>query len=111
MSLEALRERIDRIDAGIVRLLIARAATARRIGQEKARRASPIVDAGREDRVVRRVLGLSGSRLPVAALELIYRRIIRMCVRVQIEKTRSHARSGQTRSGRTLRRRRNEDLG
>jgi len=74
--LEALRRRIDELDAGIVRLINERAACAREIGEiKRASGAGPFVPA-RERAVYERVLELNSGPLPAEAVKAIYREIM-----------------------------------
>jgi chorismate mutase len=85
MNLDALRQRIDRIDEKLVRLLDERAQLAQRIGVEKRKQGLPVVDAAREDAVLRRVRDLTRGPLSRAALAGIYRAIVAACARIQRE--------------------------
>jgi len=85
MNLDALRQRIDRIDEKLVRLLDERAQLAQQIGVEKRKQGLPVVDAAREDAVLRRVRNLTRGPLSRAALAGIYRGIVAACARIQRE--------------------------
>jgi shikimate dehydrogenase len=62
-EIEAQRGRIDRLDAGILRLLNERIAAAVRIGEIKRQIGRNVLDSGREARVYRRLLNLNRGRL------------------------------------------------
>jgi len=83
MSLDELRNEVDRVDAELVRLLNERAGLTARIGDEKRRKGAPIRDAVREDEVLERIRSSSDGPMGDAALQAIYREIIRACTRIQ----------------------------
>lgn len=55
MSIEDLRQRIDEIDAQVIRLIAERMRTAGQIGEEKKKLGRPITDNNREMQVIERV--------------------------------------------------------
>ena len=75
-KLDALRERIDRLDEQIVRLLSARAACALEIGHEKKLRNMEIYQPGREAEVLAHVQGLNEGPLDNGAIRRLFERII-----------------------------------
>ncbi|NQT93400.1 MAG: chorismate mutase [Lentisphaerae bacterium] len=83
MSLDELRDEVDRVDGELVRLLNERAGLAASIGDEKRRNAAPIHDPVREDAVIERITSASGGPLDDEAVRAIYRAIIRECSRIQ----------------------------
>jgi chorismate mutase-like protein len=85
MSLEDLREQIDRLDEELLRLLNERARQAVRIGREKQKRGAPVLDPVREDAVLERVRKLNGGPLSDAAVKAIYRGILAACAGIQSE--------------------------
>ena len=85
MSLGALRKRIDEIDAELVRLLNERAGVAVEIGREKRSQGAPVVDAAREGQVLDRVCCLNRGPISAAALQSIYRAVVKECSRLQGE--------------------------
>jgi chorismate mutase len=83
MTLDALRQSIDRIDDDIVRLLNERARVAVEIGREKRAQGVPVVDAAREDEVLGRARRRNQGPMSQAAMESLYRSIVRECSRLQ----------------------------
>jgi len=83
MTLDDLRQRIDRIDEDIVRLLSERAGVAVEIGREKRRQGAPVVDPARENDVLGRVRRLNRGPMSDAAMDALYRSIVRECSRLQ----------------------------
>lgn len=93
LSLEALREEIDRIDEVIVRLLDRRARCAYAIGRVKKALGLPIYEPQREAAVIARVKALNGQLggpLDETAVVRLYERIMDEARRIQrIEAERS----------------------
>ena len=93
LSLEALREEIDRIDEVIVRLLDRRARCAYAIGRVKKEKELPIYEPQREAAVIARVKELNlqlGGPLDQEAIGRLYERIMDEARRIQrIEAKRS----------------------
>jgi monofunctional chorismate mutase len=85
MKLEQWRTEIDEIDSEIVALLDRRAKVARKIGSLKANSGLPIVDNGREEKVLRRVAAKSDGTLPEDSLGRIYHRILQESRLLQVE--------------------------
>lgn len=74
--LRELREKIDRLDAGIVRLLNERAAVSIEIGRIKCEAGCDIRDPSREEKIYRNLLEKNGGILPEGSLRNIFREII-----------------------------------
>lgn len=85
MSLDALRKRIDAVDAELVALLSQRAETAVAIGAEKRRQHATIHDPIREQEVLARVRSLNRGVLSDEDLTRIFEAIMAACSRVQEE--------------------------
>lgn len=83
MTLDALRRRIDAIDDEIVRLLNERARVAVEIGREKRAQGLPVVDAAREDEVLGGARRRNNGPMSEAAMEALYRLVVRECSRLQ----------------------------
>jgi chorismate mutase / prephenate dehydratase len=83
MSLDRFRQQIDEIDEKIVPLLAERAACAHQIGQEKRRRGAPLLDPGREQKVIERVQRLNPGPLEPDEIAAIYAVIMAKCTSVQ----------------------------
>ena len=86
LSLEALREEIDRIDEVIVRLLDRRARCAYSIGRIKNEQGMPIYEPQREAKVIARVKELNimlGGPLDEHAIVRLYERIMDEARRIQ----------------------------
>ena len=86
LSLESLRDEIDRLDEVIVRLLDRRARCAYAIGRIKSERGLPIYEPQREAVVIARVRELStmlGGPLDEHAITRLYERIMDEARRIQ----------------------------
>jgi chorismate mutase len=86
LSLQALREEIDRIDEVIVRLLDSRARCAYAIGRIKREQGLPIYEPQREATVIARVKELNiklGGPLDEDAIARLYERIMDEARRIQ----------------------------
>ena len=86
LSLESLRDEIDRIDEVIVRLLDRRARCAFAIGRIKSERGLPIYEPKREAAVIARVKELNimlGGPLDEHAIARLYERIMDEARRIQ----------------------------
>ncbi len=86
LSLDALREEIDKIDDVIVRLLDRRARCAYAIGRIKSERGLPIYEPQREATVIARVKELNGrlgGPLDEQAIVRLYERIMDEARRIQ----------------------------
>ena len=84
MQLEECREKIDTIDAEILRLLNRRAGLSKHIGQIKSRAGLPVIDLHREDIILRRVVRNSAGEISPNAVERIYGEILAESRRIQI---------------------------
>ncbi len=78
-SVDAIRKKIDQIDAKIVSLLNDRASLAQRIGHTKNRTSEEVYVPDREKEIIRRVVQLSRGPLPDQAVRSIYREVISAC--------------------------------
>ena len=76
MTLQQLRNRIDRIDRKLLRLLNERAALAMRIGGLKKKKGLPVFDGKREQAVLRRLERASRGPLPGVSIKKIFRDIL-----------------------------------
>lgn len=79
MSIENLRNRIDRIDALLVRLLNHRVKAAQEIGKLKQANGSAVYAPSREAAIYRRLFDLNAGPLPNEAIRSIYTEIISAC--------------------------------
>ncbi|HID66320.1 MAG TPA: hypothetical protein EYP32_05780, partial [Aquificaceae bacterium] len=86
-ELKKLRERIDRIDEEILKLLNERAKLAKRIGEIKTKKNLPIHVPEREREIFEKILRLNkevyGEVFPSEALIHIYREIISACLSLE----------------------------
>ncbi len=83
MSLDELRQHIDRIDEQIIQLLDQRASLAVRIGKHKQGSNTAIYDTAREAQILRQLAQYDTDSLPNAALASIFREILAACRSVQ----------------------------
>jgi len=83
MKLEDCRKVIDAIDAEILMLLNRRAHISRRIGRMKTYAGLPIVDQGREEIVMRRLLRDNPGEIGDRAVAGIYQQILEESRRIQ----------------------------
>lgn len=74
--LREMREKIDRLDDGIIRLLDERASVSVEIGRIKSRAGWDTHDPSREERIYRKLSRIQGGILPEGALREIFREII-----------------------------------
>jgi chorismate mutase/prephenate dehydratase len=74
--LQELREKVDRLDSGIIRLLNERAAVSVEIGRIKREAGWEVCDPSREERIYRNLAENHGGILPGSALREIFREII-----------------------------------
>lgn len=81
-QLTDLRQRIDKLDANIVRLMDERARVAREVGRAKGKN-GPIYQPAREAQVLKQIVEASDGSMPVAALQAIYKEIIASCRNIQ----------------------------
>ena len=84
MHLEECREKIDAIDAEILRLLNSRATLSQRVGRIKASAGLPIIDLRREDIILRRVVRNSAGEMSPDSVERIYGEILAESRRIQL---------------------------
>ncbi|MBL8890098.1 MAG: prephenate dehydratase [Planctomycetaceae bacterium] len=75
-DLSGLREKIDSIDAELVKLLNQRAELVVQVGKVKRATGVPIYAPHREQQVLRKVLGLSRGPLPPKTIEAVYRELM-----------------------------------
>ncbi len=86
MRLEELREKIDGIDAEIVKLIAQRLKYARKIGYEKRQRNLPVMDAPREKQVIKNAARLGAvNGVGEAAIAAVYQEIMTACRNAQNE--------------------------
>ncbi|MBI2836334.1 MAG: prephenate dehydratase [Chloroflexi bacterium] len=84
MSIEDLRQRIDDIDAHVVRLIAERMRTAGQIGEEKQKLGRKITDNGREMQVIERVKSIARQeKVNSEDIENLYRMLITISRSVQ----------------------------
>ncbi len=84
MSLEEMRNKIDAIDAEIVRLIGQRMGVAQEIGSEKRSQGRRVNDQAREKRVLSHIQSLARSeKVNQEVIEGIYQQIIKVCRRTQ----------------------------
>jgi len=83
MDLNSLRQKIDRLDTRIVKLLNQRLALAAQIGRLKRSRDGRIFVAEREDQVVRKVCSQNQGPLKDAALRAIYREVMSAAIALE----------------------------
>ncbi len=91
MTIDEWRERIDAIDAEILRFLNRRARLAVEIGELKRREGLPLYVPDREREVLSRVWKLNDGPLNGRAVSKLFRLIIQETRRVQQERRRSRA--------------------
>jgi monofunctional chorismate mutase len=85
-EIEELRKEINRLNTEIVEKLAQRVKVAKEIGAVKKRHGLPIVDRGREKRVIEQVKGLALSLvLDADGTERVFREIIRLCTEAETE--------------------------
>ncbi len=86
---DEIREKIDSLDQRILQALAERVSLAREIGQRKKRAGLSIIDVAREHAVLRRVIEKAGQlNLPEDGTEAVYREIMRLCRKVQMDQVR-----------------------
>lgn len=78
-SVDALRQKIDQIDAKVVNLLNDRASLAQRIGRSKSLNSQEVYVPHREKEVLQRVSELNRGPLSAHALSAVFREIISGC--------------------------------
>ncbi|HEX9780084.1 MAG TPA: chorismate mutase [bacterium] len=82
-TLAALRRRIDRVDAQILRRLNERARLALAVGAVKEADGKPVLDRRRETRVLRHAAAANRGPLAAADVRRIYREILRTIRRLE----------------------------
>ncbi len=83
MNLDGCRRVIDTIDTEILGLLNRRASLSRHIGQIKTSAGLPVIDRGREETVMRRLVRENRGDIGDGALATIYREILNESRRIQ----------------------------
>ena len=81
LKLAAVRRRIDRLDVQLLRRLNRRATLALVIGRIKDKKRWPVYDPMRETVVLRHVAAANRGPLSAAAVQRIFRAILRECRR------------------------------
>jgi len=89
INLPALRQRIDRIDPQLLRLLARRAALAQRVGRIKQQQGLSVFDGQRETAVLRQVVRANPGPLSRAAIRKIFCEILRQSRQVERQATRA----------------------
>lgn len=84
MSLQELRQEIDRIDVDIVRLLNERAKNAVSVGEEKKKDGMQLQDSSREEDVLNRIMRENNGPISDEAIARIYESVISACTEVQV---------------------------
>jgi chorismate mutase len=97
MKLEQCRKVIDAIDTEILALLNRRADLSRKIGAIKAGAGLPIVDADREDEVLRRVARENAGQIRDEVAVRIYDEILSESRRIQLAIVTELASNGEVR--------------
>ena len=87
MNLPSLRQQIDAIDRRLLRLLNARATLAIRVGRLKRACGAPVLDRQREAAILRQVALDNPGPLSRAAIQDIYRAILRQSRRLEAAAT------------------------
>jgi chorismate mutase len=85
MTIEDWRVEIDKIDAELLRLLNARAEIAVRVGESKRVAGLSVCDRGREREVIERACASNRGPLDDAAVERLFRAVIRESRRLQTQ--------------------------
>ena len=97
MNLEQCRKVIDAVDTEILALLNRRADLARKIGTLKACAGLPIVDAEREDEVLRRIARENAGQISDESVIRIYDEILCESRRIQFAIAAELASNGEAR--------------
>ena len=85
-EIEELRKEINRLNTEILEKLVQRVKVAKEIGAVKKRYGLPIVDRGREKRIIKQVKGLALSLgLDADGTERVFREIISFCTEAEKE--------------------------
>ena len=83
MTLNSLRQQIDRLDTQILRLLNRRAAVGLRVGRLKKRQGRRVFDPAREQAILRRMSRANHGPLSAPAVRAIYQQILRQIRRLE----------------------------
>lgn len=76
MSLDELRQALDRIDNEVMSLLAQRAHVILQVAEFKKQHGGPVHDPAREDAIIARLSDLNPGPLPSGTVARIYRKII-----------------------------------
>ena len=82
-SIGELRESIDEIDEKILDLINRRLQVVMEIGKIKSRNGVPVIDNGRENLLIKRLLSLNSGPIDKEALRRIFNEIIGVCREIQ----------------------------
>ena len=83
-DLEKLRQKIDKIDNELLKLLLKRVQVCKAVGHAKKRTGMPIRDFARENEVYKRIKEISSQLgLDTNQVEAVYHEIVNMCSTVQ----------------------------
>ena len=82
-SIGELRESIDEIDEKILDLINRRLQVVMEIGKIKSQNGVPIIDNGRENLLIKRLLSLNSGPIDKEALRRIFNEIIGVCRDIQ----------------------------
>ncbi len=93
-QLKALREAIDQLDVGILELFNKRMELCREVGRTKAALGLTLLDPGREEKVVERLIQINPGPLSASSLRAIYGEIFSASRRLQ-STTASRIQSGR----------------
>jgi chorismate mutase len=81
-----LRDEINRLNGEIVEKLAERVSVATEIGDVKHRYGKPIVDLGREEKVLNQARALAeDARIDPVGVERVFREIIALCTQAELE--------------------------
>jgi chorismate mutase len=81
-----LRDEINRLNAEIVERLAERVRVAIEIGYVKHRHGKPVVDLGREEKVLNQARALAEeARIDLVGVEKVFREIIALCTQAELE--------------------------
>src|SRR5437762_2636593 len=83
MNLQTLRQRIDRLDQKLLKLLNTRAALALKVGAIKKKQGRTIFDPKREQEILRALGEANAGPLSTPAVHAIYRHILQQVRRLE----------------------------
>ncbi|MBI3324695.1 MAG: chorismate mutase [Candidatus Omnitrophica bacterium] len=83
MTLQQLRNQIDRLDGQLLRLINRRARLAMRVGLLKQQQRRPLFDPKRERAILHRLTTANGGPLPASSIDAIFREILRQARRLE----------------------------